>query len=197
MVDRTPGPGYHLPMLPRLLLLILLRQAALAQENLQVGHLAPGMTKTQVIAALGQPSSRTPYSPHAYIVFSEQPLFAQEQSWYYESSEGPSHLLFQGDRLRMVRAQTLQWQGRSYPTEAWPSLKAEVEARSRGLTVGLNRAPVIAGYVFSNLNDREQNQRRKRFSLIADKHHFDSKGEIFQGKPGQVCQTCRQLKDKL
>lgn len=178
-------------------MLVLLMQASLAGENLRVGHLSPGMSKAEVVAALGEPSSCTDYSPHAYVVFSEQPLFAQEQIWNYEGAEGASHLLFRGERLRMVRAQTLQWQGRTYKAEAWPVIQAAVKAESQGLTLELNRSPMIAGFVFSNLDVREQQQRRQRFNLVADKHHFDSRGEIFRGRPGQVCQTCRQLAPKL
>lgn len=184
-------------MVRRLAFLILLLHSAQARESLRVGHLWPGMTKAEVVAVLGQPAGRTPYSAHAYVVFSSQPLFAQEQSWYYEGPDGASHLLFRGERLRMVRAQTLQWQGRSFQAAEWPRIKAGVEAESRGLTVGLNRTPIVAGFFLSNLNAQEQQERLERFNLVGDKHHFDARGEIFRGKPGQVCRTCRQLGPKL
>ena len=184
-------------MLKSLLVLVLVVQSALARQPVEVGHVWPGMSQSEVLAALGQPASRTSFSQHAYVVFSEQPLFAEEQSWYYEGAEGESHLLFRGGRLRMVRALTLQWQGQAYRGEAWPRIKAGVKAEARGLTLELNRAPIIAGFVFSDFDAREQQQRRQRFSLVSEKHHLDARGDIYRGKPGQVCRTCRELAAKL
>ena len=152
------------------------------------------MTKAQVLEKLGRPASVTHYSPHAYLVDSRHPLFAYEQVWFYREPEGEVYLLFQGNRLRQAHAHSLQWRGQSYLGETWSSIKSQVLPRYPGKTIGYSQIPVIQGFYYSDLDPRERQKRSAEFERVGGKHHFDARGDIYRGEPGQICQTCRKLR---
>ena len=188
------GSSRKIVLVPKILCVVILCVQAAACQELLVGKAAPGMTKIQVLQKLGKPASVRRYSPHAYLVDSRPPLFPYEESWFYQEPEGGVYLLFQGNLLRQAHAQSLQWRGRTYSGETWPSIERQVLPRYPGKTIGFSRIPVIRGFYYSNLDARERQKRSAEFERVGGKHHFDARGDIYRGAPGQICQTCRELR---
>lgn len=174
------------------ILLLFLLAPSVAQEQMGVDQLSPGMLMKNVLAVKGEPDGRSVYSRHAYVVYSSQPLFQDEESWIFERAEGKTVLLFKKGVLRSVRGTSLQWRGKSYSGEEWAGISSRVKADCAGLSVGYNEAPKIKGFYVSDLSPSEQEMRTRQFDRTSGRHHFDARGDIFQGKPGQTCQTCRE-----
>lgn len=162
-----------------------------AQEKVSVDGLTLGMRSEAVAEVKGEPDTHSRYSPHAYVVYSSQPLFSDEEAWTFQSPKGETVLLFKSGVLRSVRGPSLEWQGQSYQDVDWPKVASTLETAFPNLSIGYTEVPKVRGFYLSDLSAAEHELRMKRYDRVSGKHHFDTKGDIFRGQKGQTCQTCK------
>ena len=173
--------------------LLLLTSFTWAQEKVSVDSLTLGMRAEAVAGVKGMPDQRYEYSPHAYVVYSFQALFTDEEAWVFRGSKGETVLLFKSGLLRSIRGPSLEWQGRSYREGDWPKVASTLQTTFPNLSMGYNEVPKVRGFYLSDLSSAQLEARKAEFARVSSRHHFDAKGDIYQGKKGQTCQTCKMM----